>query len=186
LLSLAAILVLWGLGGALAVASEAPEAKEQDEEAAPAVISPYLNWQFNGSLEKVRESLQAVLKEDGLTLKEDAKSPGTFVTDLVVFDEKRFGVNVSTPPPRANPKYPYLQAIAVNAGRYGLEGRLSSAGPQATRLEIRALIEVSAINTRKGGTVWIPRYSNGTIEHLAFSRIALKMLAPASGDTPSR
>lgn len=180
-----AVLMLMAVGPAPGHASDSPDAKEQDDTPLP-VSSPYLTMQFSGDLEKVRESFQALLKEDGLALKEDPKNPAAFSTDMVHFDDKKFGMAVSTPPPRANPKYPWLQSIAANSGRYGLEGRFFSTGAQTTRIELRAIIEVTAINTRKGGTAWVPRYSNGTIEHLTFSRLALKLLPPATADGASR
>jgi hypothetical protein len=175
-----------GPWAAVAAANSTPEPKPPEEDVPPAVISPTQTWQFTGSLEKVREALLAVLKEDGLSIKDESRSTGTFVTDLVSFDTKKFGVDVSAPPPRANPAYPWLQSISVNNGRFGLEGKLVAAGAETTRLDLRAIIEVTAINTKKGAVTWVPRYSNGTIEHLYFSRLGLKLLPPPSSDGASR
>jgi len=175
-----------GPWASLAAANSTPEPKLPEGDAPPAVVSPTQTWQFSGSLDKVREAMLALLKEDGLSIKEESRSTGTFVTDLVNFDTKKFGVDVSSPPPRANPGYPWLQSISVNNGRFGLEGRLVAAGPETTRLDLRALIEVTAINTKKGAVSWVPRYSNGTIEHFYFSRLGLKLLPPSSSDGASR
>lgn len=163
-----------------------PEAKSQEEDPIPVVNSPTQTWQFNGNLERVREALLAMLKEDGLSIKEENRSNGTFVTDLVNFDSKRFGVDISIPPPRANAKYPWLQNIAVTSGRYGLEGKLSVAGPEVTRLDLKALIEVTAMNARKGTTAWVPRFSNGTVERFYFSNLGMKLLATPTGDGAPR
>ena len=179
-------LALIGPGAALAAGPAAPEPKAAEDDPLPVVNSPTLTWQFNGSLEKVRDAMVALLKEDGLSIKDENRATGSFVTDLVNFDTKKFGVDVSAPPPRANPAYPWLQSISVNVGRFGLEGKLVAAGPETTRLDLRALIEVTALNTKKGGVVWIPRYSNGTIEHLYFSRLGLKLVAPPPSDNASR
>ena len=178
-------LALMGPWASVTAANSAPEPKPSEEDAPPVVNSPTLTWQFNGSLDKVREAMLAVLKEDGLSIKEESRG-GTFVTDLVSFDTKKFGVDVSAPPPRANPAYPWLQSISVNNGRYGLEGKLVASGPETTRLDLRALIEVTAINTKKGAVTWVPRYSNGTIEHFYFSRLGLKLVPPPSTDGASR
>jgi len=179
-------LVLMGLGSPLIAAPGAPEPKTQDENAIPTLNSPILTWQFNGSLEKVRQALLAILKEDGLSIKEENRGTGAFVTDLVNFDSKKFGVDVSLPPPRANPQYPWLQSIAVNSGRFGLDGKLTVAGAENTRLDLKAIIEVTAMSTKKGGTFWIPRYSNGTIEHLYFSRLGMKLLPSPAGESAPR
>jgi hypothetical protein len=176
---------LIGPGTALA-AGTAPEPKAQEEDPIPLVNSPILTWQFNGSLRKVRDAMVALLKEDGLSIKEENRTTGSFVTDLVSFDSKKFGVDVSSPPPRADPAYPWLQSIEVNNGRFGLEGKLVAAGPETTRLDLRALIEVTAIYTKKGTVSWLPRYSNGTIEHFFFSRLGLKLLAPPPSDNAPR
>ncbi|MCI0656113.1 MAG: hypothetical protein L0170_03480, partial [Acidobacteria bacterium] len=101
-------------------------------------------------------------------------------------DSKRFGVDISIPPPRANAKYPWLQNIAVTSGRYGLEGKLSVAGPEVTRLDLKALIEVTAMNARKGTTAWVPRFSNGTVERFYFSNLGMKLLATPTGDGAPR
>ena len=179
-------LALMGPWTSLAAANSTPEPKPPEEDAPPAVISPMLTWQFNTSLEKVREAMLAVLKEDGLSIKEESRSTGTFVTDLVSFDTKKFGVDVSSPPPRANPSYPWLQSFQVTTGRFGLEGKLVAGGPVTTRLDLRALIEVTAIYTKTGNVSWFPRYSNGTIEHFFFSRLGLKLLAPPPSDSAPR
>jgi len=179
-------LALIGPGTALAAGTAAPEPKAQEEDPVPVVNSPILTWQFNGSLQKVLDAMVALLKEDGLSIKEENRTTGTFVTDLVNFDSKKFGVDVSSPPPRANPAYPWLQSIEVTNGRFGLEGKLVAAGPETTRLDLRALIEVTAIYTKKGNVIWVPRYSNGTIEHLFFSRLGLKLLAPPPSDSAPR
>ena len=177
--------VLTGLWAPLGASPATPESKTPEEDPLPVVVSPTQTWQFNGSLEKVRDALVTLLKEDGLSIKEENRAAGTFATDLIIFDDKKFGVDVSVPPPRANPKYPWLQAIAVSSGRFGLEGKLTGAGPDLTRLDLRAIIEVTAMNTKKGGQAWIPRYSNGTVEHLYISRLGLKLLpTPPSESTP--
>jgi hypothetical protein len=164
----------------------APEAKTQEEDPIPVVNSPIQSWQFNGNLERVREAFLALLKEDGLSIKEENRSNGTFVTDLVSFDSKKFGVDISIPPPRANAKYPWLQSIAVNSGRYGLEGKFSVAGAELTRLDLKALIEVTAMNARKGTTAWVPRLSNGTVERFYFSNLGMKLLATPTTDGAPR
>lgn len=181
--------VLWvsflALMGSWAPLLGAPEAKSQEEDAIPVVNSPTVTWQFNGSLERVRDNLLTILKEDGLSIKEESRSTGTFVTDLVNFDSKKFGVDVSIPPPRANANYPWLQAIAVLSGRFGLEGRLSAVGPEATRLDLKAIIEVTAMNAKKGNIAWVPRYSNGTVERSYISSLGIKLVAaPSSNSAP--
>ena len=179
---IAPALLLLGLSGLLHAAPESPDAKVPEEDTPPPINSPYLNWQFNAPLAKVKEALQALMKEDGLSFKEDNSATGDFVTDLAEFDEKKFGVDVSIPPPRANPKYPWLQSIAMTSGRFGLQGKLVSMGPTSTRLDLRALLEIPAINSKVGGRRWVPRYSNGTIEHLYITRLSLRLLPPPASD----
>ena len=179
-------LVLLGFSAPLLATSGSPDAKNTEEDPLPVVNSPTQSWQFKGSLEKVREALLAVLKEDGLSIKEENRSAGTFVTDLVAFDSKRFAVDISIPPPRANDKYPWLQSIAVLSGRYGLEGKLSAEGPETTRLDLKALIEVTAMNAKKRTMAWVPRLSNGTVERSFFSDLGLKLLATPSSDSAPR
>jgi hypothetical protein len=179
-------MALIGLGSPLFAGPDTPEIPNPEEEAAPVLNSPILSWQFNGTLERVRDTLIDLLKKDGLSLKEENREAGTFMTDLVNFNAKKFGVNVSIPPPRVNPKYPWLQSIAVSNGRFGLEGRLIAVGPESTRLDLRALLEVQAMNTKKGELTWTPRYSNGTIEHQYFSRLAVSLPPPPSGESAPR
>jgi hypothetical protein len=168
-----------------------PEADTKEDPSAPLdpppVTSPWRAFQFNGTLQQVREHLEALLKEDGLTLKEQNKNTGSFLTDLVEFDEKKFGVDVSTPPPKASPKYPWFQTIEMTSGRFGFEGRLSPLAEGQTRLDLRALLEIRAMDKKLRGMRWVPRYSNGSIEQVYFTRLALSLLQPSpQAQAPSR
>jgi hypothetical protein len=151
----------------------------------PPVTSPWRTFQFNGTPQQVRERLEALMKEDGLTVKEQNKDAGSFLTDLVEFDDKKFGVDVSIPPTKASPKYPWFQMNEMTSGRFGLEGRLSPLGEGQTRLDLRALLEIRAFDRRIHAMRWIPRYSNGSVEQVYFTRLALSLLQPSS-QAPSR
>jgi hypothetical protein len=182
----AAFLLLFGLASGLQAVPDDTQPKIPDEDLPPPITSPYLNWQFDAPKAKTWEALQALIKEDGLTIKEKNDTAGSFVTELLEFDEKKFTVDVSIPPPRANPKYPWLQPIVMTSGRYGLDGKLSSLGPNKTRLDLKAILEIAAINSKVGGKHWVPRYSNGAIEHQYFSRLSFRLLAEASGQPSSK
>lgn len=172
---LMALLCAPGWAGPVSESKEEPSAPLDP----PPVTSPWRTFQFNGTVTQVREHLEALMKEDGLTLKEQDKDKGSFLTDLVEFDEKKFGVDVSTPPPKASPKYPWFQTIEMTSGRFGLEGRLSSLGEGQTRLDLRALLEIRAMDKKIRGMRWVPRYSNGSVEQVYFTRLALSLLQPS-------
>ena len=168
-------------------AQEPSDKAVPDPEGPPPVSSPWRTWQFNGSLERVREQLEALMKEDGLAFKEQNKATGSFVTDLVEFDDKKFGVEVSIPPPKASPKYPWFQLNSMTSGRFGLEGRLSALSESQTRLDLRALLEIRAMDKKIRALRWIPRYSNGAVEQLYFTRLSMSLLQSSStAQAPAR
>ncbi len=169
-------------------ASESPapgEKPPQDEGPAP-LNSPWRTSQFNGSLEKVRDAFLAILKEEGLDVTRGEEPPDSFVTSLVEFDKKKFGVQVSIPPPKLSPKYPYAQLNQMYSGKYGLEGHFSRLSAEQTRLDLRAELQILAMDEKARAERWVPRYSNGEVERYYFTRLSLLLLHPASELTPPR
>ena len=172
----------------LAPAAGAPTEGQdlQQETGPPPVSSPWESQQFNAPLERVRSELLALLQEDGLALVREEREEGTFATGLVDFDDKKFGVDVSIPPPKISARYPYAQMNSMRTGRYGLEGRLSGMSPTQTRLDLRALLEIRAADRKKMVTRYVPRISNGQVERQYFTRLSLRLLKPPGGTPPKR
>jgi hypothetical protein len=148
--------------------------------------SPWRDIQFGAPLERVRAELLTLLKEDGLTVVPEETEEGRFVTDIVEFDDKKFGVDVSIPPPKLSPKYPYAQLNSMTSGRYGLEGRLRPLSAGMTRLELRANLETRGMDQKARAMRWIPRYSNGEVERSLFTRLASRILKPVPDGSPKR
>jgi hypothetical protein len=164
----------------------APENKAPEEGGPPPVSSPWQSWQFNGSLEKVRSELLALCREDGLAPDHEDPKSGSFRTGMVEFNDKKFGVDVSVPPPKASPKYPYFQLNDMTAGRYGLEARLSPGASGQTHLDLRALLEIQGMDQKIRAMRWIPRISNGEVERYYFTRLALRLLNPPADGASSQ
>jgi hypothetical protein len=164
----------------------------EEEKAAPGALpevsSPWRTQDFVAPLEKVRSELLAMATEDGLTVQEgdkEEKKEGRFKTDLVEFDSNRFGVDVSIPPPKASPKYPFFQLNQMTAGRYGLEGRVWSLSPTQVRVDLRALLEIRGMDQKVRTLRWVPRLSNGEIESNYFTRLSQRLLKAANeGSSP--
>jgi len=163
-----------------------PEPEPQQENGPPSVSSPWKNQQFDAPLERVRSELLALIQEDGLALVREERKDGTFATGWVDFDNKKFGVDVSIPPPKLTSKYPYAQPNSMTSGRYGLEGRLSRVSPLQTRLDLRAFLEIRGVDRKAYVTRWIPRLSNGEVERQYFTRLSLRLLKPPGGSPPAR
>jgi hypothetical protein len=169
----------------LPASAATPEEKHPQEEGPPQVVSPWQSWDFNGSRERVRSEMLSLIKEQGLTITAEDEKKGTFVTDLVEFDDKKFGVDVGVPPPKAGPKYPYFQLNAMTSGKFGLEGRFSGATDGRTHLDLRALLETRGMDEKIRGMRWIPRVSNGEVERYFFTRLSLKLLnTPSDSSSP--
>jgi hypothetical protein len=172
----------------LATALQAQEEKPPPAAALPQVSSPWRTQDFTAPLERVRTELLAMATEDGLTVQEgdkEEKKEGRFRTDLVDFDSKRFGVDVSIPPPKANPKYPFFQLNAMTSGRYGLEGRVWSLSSTQVRVDLRALLEIRGMDQKVHALRWVPRFSNGEIEANYFTRLSQRLLKIANdGSSP--
>lgn len=173
------------LGAIAAPAAPMPEG-EGDSDAPPAVTSPWRTWQFNAPPERIRAELSALFKEDGLSLKEEDRKAGTFVTDLVEFDEKKFGVELSIPPPKAGPKYPWFQTNDMKSGRFGIEGKIHPVHGAEVRVDLRALLEIRGMDQKIRSMRWIPRYSNGAVESLYFTRLSMRLLPAATGESTRR
>jgi len=155
----------------------------------PEVSSPWRTQDFTAPLERVRTELLAMVAEDGLTVQEGDKKEkreGRFRTDLIAFDSKRFGVDVSIPPPKANAKYPFFQTNVMTSGRYGLEGRVWSLSPTQARVDLRALLEINGMDQKEHMLRWIPRLSNGEIESNYFTRLSQRLLKIANDGSSSR
>jgi hypothetical protein len=171
-----------------ATALQAEEEKPLPGAAPPAVSSPWRTQDFPAPLERVRSEILAMATEDGLTVQEgdkEEKKEGRFRTGLVVFDDKRFGVDVSIPPPKASPKYPFFQLNEMTSGRYGLEGRVWSLSPTQVRVDLRALLEIRGMDQKERTLRWIPRLSNGQIESNYFTRLSQRLLQIANdGSSP--
>jgi hypothetical protein len=167
-------------------ASAISEEKHPPDEGPPQVVSPWQSLDFNGSLERVHADLFALIKEQGLTVTAEDEKKGSFVTDLVEFDDKKFGVDVGVPPPKAGPKYPYFQLNTMTSGKFGLEGHLVSTPDGRTHLDLRALLETRGMDEKIRGMRWIPRVSNGEVERYFFTRLSLKLLNPPSDGSSSR
>jgi len=163
-----------------------PEEKPSEDAGPPPVSAPWRTARFDAPVERVRAELMTLLKEDVLAVTFEETEQGGFVTDIVEFDDKKFGVNVSTPPPKLSPKYPYAQLISVTSGRYGLEGRLRLLSAGRARMELRAILETRGMDQKARAMRWIPRVSNGEVERQLFSRLALRLLKPASDGSPRR
>jgi hypothetical protein len=157
----------------------APGEQPAEDEGPPKVTSPWRTWHFNGPSEKVRSELFSLIREQGLTLTQQDKKEGTFGTDLIEFDDKKFGVDVSIPPPKAGPKYPYFQLNVMTAGRYGLEGRLERISDEQSRLDLRAVLEIRGMDENIRAMRWIPRISNGGIERYFFTRLSFRLMNPS-------
>jgi hypothetical protein len=172
----------------LATALVAEEEKPAPGALPPEVSSPWRTQDFVAPLEKVRSELMAMATEDGLTVQEgdkEEKKEGRFKTDLIEFDSKRFGVDVSIPPPKASPKYPFFQLNAMTSGRYGLEGRVWSLSPTQVRVDLRALLEIRGMDQKVHTLRWVPRLSNGEIESNYFTRLSQRLLKAANdGSSP--
>jgi len=184
-------LLLFSAPGAGAAAQEAEPAQESESHQEvspppPPVSSPWRSAQFAAPLEKVRAELLALIQEDRLGVTGEEKAAGTFVTGMVEFDDKKFGVDVSIPPPKLSNKYPYAQLNAMTSGRYGLEGRLQEVAPDQTRLDLRALLEIRGLDHRARTMRWIPRVSNGEVERNYFTRLSLRLLRPQGASPPAR
>jgi len=155
-------------------------------EGPPPAASPWRTWKLDASEERVHSTLLALLREDGLTPVEGDRSNVTLATNLIEFDNKRFGVSVSIPPPKATPQYPYFQLNVMTSGRYGLECRIAPGGPNQTRVDLRALLETRGFDKNLNVQRWVPRSSNGEVESNYFTRLALRLLskpAPAASST---
>jgi len=179
----ALLLLLLSLSPLIAAGTETPEAEPPQEAGPPRVSSPWRNGIFDAPLERVRAELRALMTEDGLALTGEEKSDGSFATGLVEFDDKKFGADVSVPPPQLSNKYPYVQMRSMTSGRYGLEGRLVEESPDRTRLDLRALLEIRGQDHKARVMRWIPRYSNGEVERNYITRLHLRLLK-APGNTP--
>jgi hypothetical protein len=153
----------------------APIGTPAQDDGPPKVNSPWKTWQFNGPPEKVRSELFSLIQEQGLTLTRQDTKEGTFVTDLIEFDDKKFGVDVSVPPPKAGPKYPYFQLNSMTSGKYGLEGRLRPISAEQSRLDLRALLEIRGMDQSIRAMRWVPRISNGEVERFFFTRLAFRL-----------
>lgn len=172
---------------ALAPALKAEGDKPTPGAAPPQVSSPWRTQDFTAPLEKVRTEFLAMAAEDGLTVQEgdkEQKKEGRFMTDLVDFDSHRFGVDVSIPPPKASPKYPFFQMNSMTSGRYGLEGRVWSLSPTQVRVDLRALLEIQGMDQKEHRLRWIPRLSNGEIESNYFTRLSQRLSKIANGSAP--
>ena len=163
-----------------------PEPVPRQDNSPPPVSSPWRSQQFDAPLEKVRSEILALIQEDGLALVREDRKDGTFTTGLADFDGKKFGADVSIPPPKISARYPYAQTIVMTSGRYGLEGRLSRTSPVRTRLDVRALLEIRAADRKAYTTRWVPRLSNGEVERQFFTRLSLRLLKPPPGGPPAR
>lgn len=163
---------------------QAPDAS-QAPDAPPPVSSPWRSWHYNATPEQVRSAFEALFKEDGLSIKLEDKKSGSFTTDLVEFNDKKFGVEVSLPPPKAGPKYPWFQTNDMRSGRFGIEGKIYPAAGADTRVDIRALLEIRGMDQKVKSMRWIPRYSNGAVEQQYFTRLSLRLLA-AAGEAAQR
>jgi len=179
-------LLLVSISIAPATGAATPEPEPGQESGPPPVSSPWRSQQFDAPLEKVRSELLALIQEDGLALAREESKDGTFATGRVEFDDKKFGVDVSIPPPKLSSKYPYAQLNSMTSGRYGLEWRLSEASPDQTRLDLRALLEIRGMDRRAKARRWIPRYSNGEVERQYFTRLSLRLLKPPGGSPRAR
>jgi len=162
------------------------EPESQPEDGPPVVSSPWRSQQFNAPLERVRSELLALIQEDDLALVQDDRKDGTFSTGWVEFDSKKFGTDVSIPPPKLTTQYPYAQLNTMTSGRYGLEGRLSRSSPRQTRLDLRALLEGRGVDRKAIVMRWISRLSNGEVERQYFTRLSLRLLKPPGGNPPAR
>jgi hypothetical protein len=162
----------------------APAAPE--EGGPPPLNSPWRSYDFDLPFDRLKAEVFTLIRGDGLTLQSPDDASGPFLTGLIAFDDKRFNASVSVPPPRASAKYPYFQLIEMRAGRYGLEGRLTPIAASRTRLELRAMLEIQAMDKKENHLRWVPRYSNGTVEQDFFNRLNLAILAANSSPQPAR
>ncbi len=156
----------------------APEGKKPAEDVPPPVVSPWQSWDFDGSIDRVRSEFLLLVKEEGLTATVREERTGHFVTDLVEFNDKKFGVDVAIPPPKAGPKYPYFQLNDMTSGRFGLEARLGRLSDSRTHVDLRALLEIRGMDEKIRGMRWVPRISNGEVERYFFTRLSLRLLKP--------
>jgi len=178
--------LLMGLSGLLPAAPDLEEGKVTEGDVPPLISSPWRSWHFGAPLDRVRSELLSLLKEDGLTIVEEDRAAGNLLTDKIQFDSKRFGVDVSIPPPKAGPKYPWFQMNAMTSGRYGLEGKVSTLGPGQTGVDLRAVLEIQGMDQKIRAMRWVPRYSNGTVEQHYFSRLGFRLIPPPSGESSPR
>ena len=155
-------------------------------EGPPPAASPWRDQHFNAPAERLRAELRALLSEDHLALREEGNEDGTFHTDLVEFDKKKFGVDVSIPPPKSSPEFPYYTTNTLESGRFGFEGKIVPERSNQSHLHLRALREGRAMDKRAGARRWLPRASNGEVERNYFTRLALRLLRPpaAGASTP--
>ena len=176
--------LLIALAGAASPGLPMPEPLEVPD-APPPVTSPWRSWHYHAKPEQVRAALEALFKEDGLTIKEQDLKSGTFTTDLVEFNDKKFGVELSIPPPKAGAKYPWFQTNDMRSGRFGIEGKIFPAAGEDVRVDIRALLEIRGMDQKVKSMRWIPRYSNGAVEQQYFTRLSLQLLA-TTGESAQR
>ena len=181
----ALLLMLLSFSSPLPAGTETPESEPPQSEGPPPVTSPWRNMMYAAPLERVRAELLALVAEDGLAVTREDRSDGSFATGLVEFNDKKFGVDVSVPPPKMSNKYPYAQLITMTSGRYGLEGRLAEESPGRTRLDLRALLEIRGHDHKALAMRWIPRYSNGEVERNYFTRLHLRLLKAPAEATPA-
>ena len=178
------LIALVALAGAASPGLPMPETQEAPD-GPPPVTSPWRSWHYNATPEQVRAAFEALFKEDGLTVKEQDRKSGTFTTDMAEFNDKKFGVELSIPPPKAGPKYPYFQTNDMRSGRFGIEGKIYPAAGADVRVDIRALLEIRGMDQKVKTMRWIPRTSNGAVEQQYFTRLSLHLLAHA-GESAQR
>ena len=164
--------------------SQEAEKAPQPSEDPPPVNSPWRTWHYNATPQQIRSAFETLFKEDGLSVKQEDKKSGTFMTDRVEFNDKKFGVEVSLPPPKAGPKYPWFQTNDMRSGRFGIEGRIYPASGSEVRVDIRAMLEINAVDQKVKSMRWVPRYSNGAVEQQYFTRLSMILLASAGQDAP--
>ncbi len=176
--------LLIALVGAASPGLSMPEPQESPD-VPPPVTSPWRSWHYNATPDQVRSAFESLFKEDSLSIKEQDRKAGTFITDMAEFGEKKFGVEVSIPPPKAGAKYPYFQTNDMRSGRFGIEAKIYPAAGSEVRVDIRALLEIRGMDQKGRAMRWIPRYSNGAVEQQYFTRLSLRLLESA-GESAQR
>src|SRR5262249_35743629 len=165
--------------GSTAPASKSGESPTPEGPPPPPVSSPWQTWRFAAAPARVKSELLTLFKEDGLSLESENATAGSLLTNLAEFGKEKFGQkDVSIPPPRASEKYPYYQLIAMTSGRFGFECRLSPLPDAQTRIDLRARLEIRAFDRNRREWTWVPRYSNGIVEHSYFDRLSLRLTQP--------